>query len=231
MFPLKDDNPTTRFPVLTLGLILVNIAVFLVRLTLPRETDTALVYALAFRPALLTTGSAAAIPTLVTSQFLHGGPLHLGGNMLYLWIFGNNIEDHLGRIRFVPFYLGCGMLAGLTQWVVGPHSGIPIIGASGAIAGVLGAYAILFPRARIYTLVILILFLRIVSLPAAAWLGIWFLFQALSAAITHGRTGGGVAWFAHLGGFVAGLLLIRVVAPRRPRTAPSLFAGGRWMAR
>jgi membrane associated rhomboid family serine protease len=231
MFPLKDDNPTSRFPALTLGLILVNTAIFLLRLTLPRETDRALVQALAFRPALLTAGAAAAIPTLVTSQFLHGGPLHLGGNMLYLWIFGNNIEDHLGRARFVPFYLVCGMLAGLTQWVEAPHSGIPIVGASGAIAGVLGAYAVLFPRARIHTLVLLFIFLRIVPLPAAAWLGIWFVFQAVSAVVTHGRTGGGVAWFAHLGGFVAGLLLIRVVAPRRPRAAPSLFSGARWFAR
>jgi membrane associated rhomboid family serine protease len=231
MFPLKDDNPTSRFPVLTLGLILVNTLIFLVRLALPPETDAVLVRALAFQPARLTAGSAAAIPTLFTSQFLHGGILHLGGNMLYLWIFGNNIEDQLGRIRFVPFYLGCGLLAGLTQWVESPHSRIPVVGASGAIAGVLGAYAILFPRARIHTLVIIFLFLRVVPLPAAAWLGIWFLIQALSAAVTHGHTGGGVAWFAHLGGFVAGLLLIRLVAPRPSRPAPSLFGGERWFTR
>jgi membrane associated rhomboid family serine protease len=228
MFPLKDDNPTARFPALTLGLILLNTAIFLIRLALPGEADAALVRAMAFRPALLTEGSVAAALTLVTSQFLHGGLLHLGGNMLYLWIFGNNIEDHLGRTRFVPFYLGCGVLAGLTQWAVDPHSGLPLIGASGAIAGVLGAYAVLFPRARIHTLVLVFLFLRIVPVPAAIWLGIWFVFQAVGAGIAHVQGGAAVAWFAHLGGFVAGLLLVRVVAPRQPHAAPAFFAAGRW---
>jgi membrane associated rhomboid family serine protease len=231
MFPLKDDNPTARFPVLTLGLILVNVAVFLIRVALPREADALLVQALAFHPALLTAGRAAAVSTLVTSQFLHGGLLHLGGNMLYLWIFGNNIEDYLGRARFVPFYLGCGVLAGLAQWAAGPRAEIPIIGASGAIAGVHGAYAIIFPRARVYTLFILFIFVRIVPLPAAAWLGFWLLYQVLSAAAAHGQAGGGIAWFAHLGGFAAGFLLVRAVAPRRPRPAPAMFAAGGWLGR
>lgn len=231
MFPLKDDNPTARFPVLTLGLILVNVAIFLLRTVSPPDVDALLLRAFAFHPAILTAGRAAAIPTLVTSQFLHGGLLHLGGNMLYLWIFGNNIEDHLGRVRFVPFYVGCGVLAGLAQWAAGPHSEIPIVGASGAIAGVLGAYAILFPRARVHTLFILFIFVRIVPLPAAAWLGFWILYQILNAAAAHGQAGGGIAWFAHLGGFVAGLLLVRAVAPRRPPPAPALFAGGGWLGR
>jgi membrane associated rhomboid family serine protease len=231
MFPLKDDNPTSRFPVLTLGLILANTAIFLLRAAAPRQLDARMLQALAFHPALLTTGRAAALATLLTSQFLHGGLLHLGGNMLYLWIFGNNIEDYLGRVRFLPFYLGCGVLAGLAQWAVGPHSDIPIIGASGAIAGVLGAYAITFPRARVHTLFILLIFIRVVPVPAAAWLGFWLLYQALMAAIAHGQAGGGVAWFAHLGGFVAGFLLVRAVAPRRPNPVPGPFAAGGLLGR
>ncbi len=231
MFPLKDDNPTARFPALTLGLILLNCSLFLVRLAISPETDTAFMTALAFRPALLSAGVATSLLTLITSQFLHGGLVHLGGNMLYLWIFGNNIEDHLGRARFIPFYLGCGVLAGLAQWAAAPGSDVPMVGASGAIAGVLGAYAVLFPRARVHTLVILIVFLRIIPVPAAIWLGIWFGFQALSAGFAHTQTGGGVAWFAHLGGFAAGLALVRLVTPRRPRPAPPVFTDRSWLTR
>ena len=158
------------------------------------------------------------IATLLTSVFIHGGFMHILGNMLYLWIFGNNVEDVMGRPKFVLFYLLCGVLAGLSQVAADPLSRIPAIGASGAIAGVLGAYLVLFPRARVATLVFLGLFFRIARLPAVLVLGFWFVLQLLNGmlALTTFESGG-VAWFAHIGGFVAGVLLVWLFA-RRPRT-------------
>jgi membrane associated rhomboid family serine protease len=150
--------------------------------------------------------------TLLTSIFMHGSVLHLLGNMLYLWIFGNNVEDHLGSFRFLLFYLLCGLGASLTHILLNPNSQVPMIGASGAIAGVLGAYMILYPQARVMTVVFLFFFIRIIPIPAVIILGLWFLLQLLSAG-----GGGGVAWFAHIGGFLIGIVLIKLLAPKRPK--------------
>jgi membrane associated rhomboid family serine protease len=232
MLPLKDDNPTERTPVVTIGLIVVNVLVFLWELSLPEYSRTHAMFSLGLIPAALTHHGAPVLHsdvspqvTLLTSMFLHGGFLHLGGNMLYLWIFGNNVEDVVGSARFLLFYLICGVAAGLAQVFVMPGSHIPQIGASGAIAGVLGAYLVLFPHARVMTLVPLFYFMRVMWLPAVAVLGFWFVLQlfngvgglALSRA-TSADTGG-VAFFAHIGGFVAGFLLIRLFAPARRHRA------------
>ncbi len=154
--------------------------------------------------------------TLVTSQFLHGSPLHLGANMLYLWIFGDNVEDRLGHARFLWLYLGSGVLAGLIQLLMQPHSAVPMIGASGAIAGVLGAYLLFFPSARIVALVPWFV-LEFVELPAFLFLGVWFLLQWLQGMTTIGQVAdlGGVAWWAHVGGFVSGLAFGLALRPRR----------------
>jgi membrane associated rhomboid family serine protease len=154
--------------------------------------------------------------TLLTSMFLHANFFHLAGNMLYLWIFGNNIEDVLGPFRFIAFYLLCGLAASLAQIVSRPGSQVPMVGASGAIAGILGAYLILFPGARIRTFLFLVVFVRIVSIPAIVVLGLWLVLQILNIGM-----GGGVAWFAHVGGFLAGMALIRPFFPRPRRTPPA----------
>jgi membrane associated rhomboid family serine protease len=157
--------------------------------------------------------------TLLTSMFMHGGLLHLGGNLLFLYIFGNNVEDAMGRLRFVLFYLVSGGAASLLQWAIGPTSDIPNIGASGAIAGVLGAYLVLFPRARVLTALTLLIFFYVVEIPAIIVLGLWFVLQLASgsaALVGPEQGGGGVAYFAHVGGFVAGLVLVRLFARRPP---------------
>lgn len=153
---------------------------------------------------------------LLTSMFIHAGWLHLGGNMLFLWIFGNNIEDSMGKVRFIVFYLMCGLVASFAQIAIEPTSAIPNVGASGAIAGVLGGYLLLFPRARVTTLVILGIFITVIELPAIIVLAFWFFFQlAAGAAGLAGSGGDGVAYFAHIGGFVAGLLTIRLFTAGR----------------
>jgi membrane associated rhomboid family serine protease len=207
--PLRDDNPTRRFPYLTVALIAVNTAIFLYSLTSPRGFQGFILEYGAIPGAI---SSLAAPLTLLTSMFLHGSVLHLAGNMLYLWIFGNNIEDVLGPARFILFYLASGLAAGLIQVAVNPASNVPMIGASGAVAGILGAYWVLFPRARVNTLVFLIFFIQVIPIPASIVLGLWFLMQLLNVGM-----GGGVAWFAHIGGFLTGALLIRLYTFRRPR--------------
>ena len=168
-------------------------------------------------PARFTVDPAANAVTVVTAMFLHGGWLHVLGNMLYLWIFGDNVEDRLGHGRFLFFYVGCGLVAALTQVALSPESTVPTVGASGAIAGVLGAYLISFPRSRVVTFVPLFIFPWIVEIPAVAYLIIWFAMQLLSGVASLGQAEmlGGVAWWAHIGGFVAGLLSVGVLAPRR----------------
>jgi membrane associated rhomboid family serine protease len=216
--PLRDDNPTSRFPLVTIALIAVNTAVFLAQATVPHGLELAALrfgavpYAITHFRALAGTASFPPLLTLLTSLFLHGSLLHLLGNMLYLWIFGNNIEDILGPVRFILFYLACGVTASLTHILFVPASRVPMIGASGAIAGVLGAYALVFPRARVKTFIFLIFYIDVVAVPAGLVLGVWFLLQFLSV-----DTGGGVAWFAHIGGFLAGLLLIWLVRGRGVR--------------
>lgn len=221
MVPLNDDNPIKITPYLTYALIALNVVVFIHEMRLPPQELESFVRTYAIVPRELTASFVSGdtnqifpqLLTLVTSQFLHGGFLHLAGNMLFLWIFGNNIEEQLGRFKFLIFYLTCGVLAGLAQWFFSPLSNIPALGASGAIAGVLGAYIIRFPHARVLTLIPLGFILYPVRIPAIFFLGFWFLQQALygiaslNVRSNIGMENGGVAYWAHAGGFVFGVIL------------------------
>lgn len=220
-FPLKDDNPTSTFPVVTVGLILANCLVFYHQLTLSLPAGQrfvfewgAIPYQIIHGEILSGRGLVPPFVTLFSSMFLHGGFMHLIGNMLYLWIFGNNIEDTLGHFRFLTFYLLAGLSAALIQVLSDPQSTTPMIGASGAVAGVLGAYLLLFPQARILTLMFIFFFIRMIRVPALIVLGSWFMMQLLG--VTSGAETG-VAFFAHIGGFVVGLVMIKVFQPRRAR--------------
>ena len=221
MIPLRDDNPTTLTPVVTVALIVLNCLVFLYQLSLgPAEERFVLSYAAVpaewFHPGTVVGDPAVpAAVTVLTSMFLHAGLMHLGGNMLYLWIFGNNIEDVMGPGRFLLFYLLCGIVAVFGHAVTAPDSTVPMVGASGAISGVLGAYLLLFPRARVLVLIPAGFLTRVVPVPAVVVLGFWIVMQIIYGAFNWGGLGGGVAWFAHIGGFAAGLVLIKVFQ-RRP---------------
>jgi membrane associated rhomboid family serine protease len=226
VIPLQDNIPTRTFPVMTVGLIALNVLVYLFQITHDRQAT----YAYTMVPALVTHAPTAVIretglpvwTTIFTAMFLHGGFSHIAGNMLYLWIFGNNTEDTLGRARFILFYLTCGAAAAALQIAMDPNSRIPTLGASGAIAGVLGAYIHLYPRARIKTAVLLIFVFTIIELPAIVVLGFWFVLQLYnmlgSAAATLGGapSSGGVAFGAHVGGFLCGWLLTRLFQNRPP---------------
>ena len=227
MIPLRDDNPTTIKPLVTVGLIVACILIFLWQSSLGVGQGAA-VYALGVIPAVLF-GQAQLAPELgwvtpvltpMTSMFLHGGIFHLLGNMLYLWIFGNNIEDAMGHGRFVVFYLLCGIAAVFSQALPDTSSVIPMIGASGAISGVLGAYLLLYPRARVLVLIPLGFFLHTMRLKAGLVLAIWFLIQIFSSL--SAGDGPGVAWHAHIGGFVAGIILLPIFKRRSVR----LFQSG-----
>lgn len=221
MVPLNDNNPTEKTPYVTYGLIIANLLVFVYQLTLTSSQLSEFFQYYAIVPEQLTAGFKGAnfyhpIPewmTLITSQFLHAGFLHIGGNMLFLWIFGNNVEDKLGHSKYLLFYLTCGVLAGLSQWYFSPYSEIPSLGASGAIAGVMGAYILRFPQAQVLTLLPLGIFITTVRIPAVFFLGFWFVQQALygfaslNVAANVGMQGGGVAYWAHAGGFVFGFIL------------------------
>ncbi len=215
MFPIADDNPTHSSPVVTWFLIAACVAIFAWQSSLPESAVRTVFLTYGVVPVNIfgtTTGAVPAFPpeiTLVSSQFLHGGLMHLGGNMLYLYIFGDNVEAALGHIRFLIFYVIAGIAAALTHGVLAQTSGIPMIGASGAISGVLGAYLLLYPhaRVRILFLPLPIPFFKIFAVPAIAVLGIWFAIQFVSAAYSS-PGGGGVAFWAHVGGFVAGMALL-----------------------
>ena len=221
MVPLKDDNPIRITPYVTYGLIAVNIAVFLYEWSLPPGQLSAFFNQWAMIPAGLTASLNSGVGAflaegtrLISAQFLHAGFLHIAGNMLYLWIFGNNLEEDFGRVKFLLFYLTCGVLASLAQWWFEPFSAIPSLGASGAIAGVMGAYIFRYPKVRILTIVPIFLFYFFtLRIPAALFLGVWFVQQALygvaslEAPAMVGMEGGGVAYWAHAGGFVVGALL------------------------
>ena len=225
MIPLRDDNPVRTRPVVTVVLIVLCTLVFLWQQSLSANGQQQAAYLFGLIPAVLFGNAQLEgqwIPagaTLITSMFLHGGWLHLIGNMLYLWIFGDNVEDRLGRGRFVVFYLVCGIVAALGQGVADPRSEVPMIGASGAISGVLGAYLVLYPRAKVLVLLPLLIFVTTVRVPALVVLGIWFAGQLLSSLLAAPGSGGGVAFAAHVGGFVAGVVLIRLFLRdrRRPR--------------
>ena len=285
MLPLKDNNPTSRFPIVTVGLIAICVAVFIWQLNFPTNErlseagfghvdQSSLEYgAIPYRITHPSTGDcdigavgefapgqfeagvvcpgtkdfdeaaarSQANPgadlgpfqidqkpwweTLFTSMFMHGGWLHIAGNMLFLWVFGNNIEDRLGRVGFLLFYLLAGLIAVYTQALIDPSSTAPTIGASGAIAGVLGGYALLFPRARVLTLIFIIFFVTLVEIPALVLLAIWFILQFLPAlgevAVSVGGSSG-VAYFAHVGGFLFGLAAIKLFATRRREPEPRL---------
>jgi membrane associated rhomboid family serine protease len=237
VIPLRDDNPTDRTPVITLVFLAANVLAFLWQIdvwALPAALESGdlldfvgeRLQETAFRggvvPYEILTFTDIDLPaivppplTILTSMFLHGGLMHIAANMLFLWIFGNNVEDALGRGRFIVFYVACGVAAALVQVVASTMTGdleIPMVGASGAIAGVLAAYMVLFPHARVTTLVIIVFFIRIFPVPAGFFIGLWFLLQLLSVAFGANT---GIAFFAHIGGFVAGWLLVKIMG-RRP---------------
>ena len=219
MIPYKDDNPTTVFPFVTVGLIALNIATYLWELISPlEEQHIALAYGAIPRSLLTFEQNQPVHPllTIFSSMFLHSGFFHLGGNMLYLWIFGNNIEDMLGHVRFMAFYLLSGVVAAYSHALTEPHSLVPMIGASGAVSGVLGAYFLLFPHARVHTILFFGFFWQLVRVPALIVIGFWAIIQLINGILTEGLLGqGGVAWFAHIGGFLFGLISIKLWLPKR----------------
>lgn len=230
MFPLHDDNPSKQTPYINYLLIISCVLVFFWQLSLGRFGQTA-VYSLGMIPAVLfdfkqLPAGLETIPawaTLFSSMFLHGGWMHLIGNMLYLWIFGNNVEDAMGHGRFIIFYLLCGLAAALAQAIPDPQSVVPMIGASGAISGVLGAYILLFPHARVLVVIPIGLYPFTTRLKAGWVLGFWFLLQIINSLMTSSEQSGGVAWGAHIGGFVAGMVLIPFFKSKKVR----LFAPAR----
>ena len=242
MFPLKDNLPTDRLPMVTLGIIVVNIVAYILSIgdggSLFGGPSADVAFDYGFVPyevshpgdqcvADVASGRVgcgdvpdqpSVLVTALTSMFMHGSIIHIAGNMLFLWVFGNNVEDSMGRVKFLVFYLGAGIAALVGQYLVGMDEAVPLIGASGAVAGVLGGYLLLYPRARVVTLIFIIFIFTIVELPAMFFLVFWFLQQiAFGAADLTNPVGGGggVAYFAHIGGFVFGLLLIKVFAERR----------------
>jgi membrane associated rhomboid family serine protease len=226
MIPLNDENPTYTTPFIVYTLIAINIVVFIHELSLGSGLNSFFqLYAVI--PRELSASFAGTpvnqpvpeILTLITSQFLHGGFMHIAGNMLFLWTFGNNIEDDLGHVKFIIFYLVCGVLAGLTHWLFGMQSTIPTVGASGAIAGVMGAYIIKYPKAKILTLLPLGIIFTTVRIPAVYFLGFWFLQQAISSVASLGMSEAtsGVAYWAHAGGFVFGAILGPMLGLMRDR--------------
>jgi membrane associated rhomboid family serine protease len=225
MIPLRDLNPRHSFPWVTLALIAANAAVFFHQMSQPPAALRQMVLTWGFVPARLEAAladpAAGLLPvavTLVSSMFLHGSFWHILGNMWFLWVFGDNVEDRLGHGRYLVFYLLCGAGAGLAHGLFVPGSAVPAVGASGAISGVLGAYLVMFPRARVVTLVPLVIFFFLARLPAVVLLGWWFLLQLASGLAELGAaTGAGVAWWAHIGGFVIGVALTPLLR-RRSRT-------------
>lgn len=219
MIPYKDDNPINIFPVSTILIISLNMLVFIMQL-LSGEDGRSLVYSYGAIPQNITGfQSSQPIPaylTILTSMFMHGGVFHIAWNMLYFWIFGNNIEERLGHIKFILFYLFCGIIAALSHILLSPDSSVPMIGASGAVSGMLGAYILLFPMAQVRTIVLLGFYITIVKIPALIVIGFWAIIQVVSALLSQGNAAqGGIAFFAHVGGFIAGLFTIKLWQPRR----------------
>ncbi len=247
MLPIKDNVPSERFPLVTVGLILANVAVYILAIShggsflsgpsAPQEVKYgavpfALTHCLGSDLRVIDNGVACVhggpgtIPawqTPFTAMFMHASIIHIAGNMLFLWIFGNNVEDAMGRVKYLAFYIVGGLAALALQVAVAPNSAAPTLGASGAIAAVLGGYILLYPRARVLTFVIIILFVTVIELPALLVLGLWFVEQAVFGAtnlVTPTGSSGGVAYFAHIGGFGFGLLTIKLLATRRRRLPP-----------
>jgi membrane associated rhomboid family serine protease len=221
MIPLRDDNPSQSVPVVTRTLIVLNVLAFFGEVWLGPSLN-AFVVGWGLVPLRFTyafTGAEPLAPTLLTaltSMFLHGGWIHLLGNLWYLWIFGDNVEDRLGHVKFLLFYLAGGIFAAVVHLLFNQGSAVPTVGASGAIAAVLGAYAVLYPRARVLTLVPIFIFFQVVALPALLVLALWFVVQIFTGALSIGTTGGGVAWWAHIGGFLFGMAVaLPLRGPRR----------------
>ena len=219
MIPLKDNMPTRAFPIVTVVIIILNVAVFAYRIYLGSEYGVFfLKYGViphdlinSFADPFSFNLDLKPLSTLFTAMFVHSGYFHLGGNMLYLWIFGNNVEDSMGSARFIVYYFLVGVLATLAHVAVDPAARIPMVGASGAIAGVLGGYLLLYPKARVLTLIFIGIFIKTVTIPASVVLIFWIVLQVVNGMVSLGsRQGSGVAWFAHIGGFAAGLLLIKL---------------------
>jgi membrane associated rhomboid family serine protease len=245
VIPIKDNIPTDRFPFVTVGLIITNFVVYLLTIrhggSFISGPDNYEVFRYGAIPKALThcfsgdlvirgqgiacvhgaaVGGMPTWETIFSAMFMHASIIHIGGNMLFLWIFGNNVEDAMGPVKYFLFYIAGGLAALALQVAVGPNSAVPTLGASGAIAAVLAAYIVLYPRARVLTLVIIIFFVTVIELPAWIMLGIWFVQQAVFGAVgltTPAGGGGGVAYFAHIGGFVFGLLTVRLLATKRKR--------------
>jgi hypothetical protein len=227
MIPIRDRNPSGTFPYVTIGIIIVNILIFLYELSLGSGLGE---FIMKFGVVPLKVSYYSQVPDLtfintffpfISSMFLHGGFVHLIGNMWFLWIFGDNIEDKLGHFRFIAFYFLCGIIASSVHVFFNSQSNVPCVGASGAIAGVLGAYMVTFPRARVITIVPLFVFIQVMELPAIVVLGFWFVIQFFNgaASITASASGAGVAWWAHIGGFAAGVIIlyiIRIFSVRKP---------------
>jgi len=222
MIPLRDTVPSRSFPIVNIGLVVANVLVFLFEASLPARAQEEFLVAFSVIPArLMTPPLFSDWYTLLTAQFLHGGLLHLGSNMLALFIFGDNVEDRLGHLRFLLFYLLSGLLGSLLHVYVDPASPVPALGASGAIAGVLAAYMVLFPTARVLTFVPVFVIPWVIGIPAVLWAFGWFLSQLLSGVASLGQEGGGVGFWAHVGGFIAGLVLVLPLRRRGYASLPS----------
>ena len=225
MIPLRDTTRSKTFPMITLWLVIINIAIFLFEIFIGKYLNN-FIDIFGIVPAkyfhLINIGSFNYLQRFypfITSQFLHGGWLHLIGNVWFLWIFGNNVEYHFGRVKFLIFYLTCGILAGITHVYSNPASYIPTIGASGALAGVMGAYIMLYPRAKILTLIPIFFFIKLIEIPASVFLGVWFFIQFFNGALVLNisNTCCGIAWWVHIGGFVAGVISILLFFPQRKK--------------
>lgn len=246
MIPLKDNIPTDRFPLVTVGLILANVIVYLLAIrhggsiisgpdshevvkygSIPYALSHCLTQQELIQGSQMACTTGAGLPTwetAFTAMFMHASIVHIGGNMLFLWIFGNNVEDAMGRVKFLLFYIVGGLAALTLQVAVDPSSMAPTLGASGAIAAALGGYIVLYPRARVLTLVLIVLFFTVFELPAIVMLGLWFAEQAIFSAvglITPTGSSGGVAYYAHIGGFVFGALTVRLLATKRKSVPPA----------
>jgi membrane associated rhomboid family serine protease len=219
LIPYKDDNPTRLFPFVTIAIIVLNVIVFFSQVLSGQGLQRSVLKYGAIPHNILTFETEQPISppfTVFSAMFMHGGLFHLGGNMLYLWIFGNNIEDKLGHIRFTIFYLFCGIVSAYSYAITDPNSVVPMIGASGAISGILGAYLLLFPRASVYTILFLGFFITTVKVPALIVIGFWAIIQLINGLVSAGvNVKGGIAWFAHVGGFLVGLLTIKLWLPKR----------------
>ena len=220
--PLFDDNKSNAFPIITIALIATCALVFFIQISGTNTEERIFILTYGAIPSVVI-GYDSLPPqmnvihpwlSLITSTFLHGGWLHILGNMLFLWIYGDNVEDKMGRLKFLAFYIICGTAASLTHVAIDTHSNIPLIGASGAIAGVMASYLILFPKARIRVLLIILIFIRFTYFPAYLVIGVWALFQIIAVPATLASEGGGTAYFAHIGGFIAGIILTPIFKKR-----------------